>query len=81
MKVLDFYETKTMAKMVMEKLNGLTVQEYIELKIPVTETVARLLMKQLATAVNYMHSMRVIHRDFNPRNVFLHFANGQPPEE
>ncbi len=73
--MFDFHESKTTAKMVMEKLNGFTVQEYIELKIPVAENVARILMKQLASAVSYMHSMRVIHRDLNPRNVFLHFPN------
>lgn len=40
---------------------------------PVSEDVSKQLIKQIAIAVEYMHSKAVIHRDLNPRNIFLQF--------
>ena len=37
------------------------------------EEVAKPLMVQVLTAVRYMHSVGVCHRDLNPSNVFIHF--------
>lgn len=40
-------------------------------KGPVEEERAKIMIRQVITAVDYMHENGVIHRDLNPTNVFL----------
>ena len=47
-----------------------------KLRFRFEEKVAKPLMRQVLTAVRYMHSVGVCHRDLNPSNVFIHFPKG-----
>ena len=55
------------------KLNS---QRRSKLRFRFEEKVAKPLMRQVLTAVRYMHSVGVCHRDLNPSNVFIHFPKG-----
>jgi serine/threonine protein kinase len=65
---------------VMEKIKGETIlnmvaqtEEQYHAKIggPFSEDRARIIMRQIVNAVQYMHERGVIHRDMNPTNVFI----------
>jgi len=47
-----------------------------KLRFRFEERVAKPLMQQVLTAVRYMHSVGVCHRDLNPSNLFIHFPKG-----
>ena len=36
-----------------------------------TEVDAAILMKQVMSCVNYLHSMSIVHRDLKPENILL----------
>lgn len=57
--------------LIMEKIEGEHLLNYVFENGPMTEERAKKIMKQLISGVNYMHERGVIHRDLNPTNVFL----------
>ncbi|MBV8815453.1 MAG: serine/threonine protein kinase [Verrucomicrobia bacterium] len=50
---------------------GGTLSNLIQLRHQLTETEARTLLKQLSSAIHYLHSQQVLHRDVKPSNVFV----------
>lgn len=57
--------------LVMEKVEGCQVLQLISDHGPVDEDKSRVIMKQVLSAVDYMHENGVVHRDLNPTNVFI----------
>ena len=57
--------------LVMEKVDGLQILQHVSEFGPVDEEVAQIIMKQVISAVDYMHENGVVHRDLNPTNVFI----------
>ena len=39
------------------------------------ERQARKIVKQIATAFDYLYSEEIIHRDMKPENIMIHFPN------
>jgi len=75
-KLLEAYESKSYVYLVMELVTGGELFDRIVEKGSYTEKDAADLIKQVLSAVNYMHESGVVHRDLKPENL-LYFS----PEE
>lgn len=69
-KLIEVYEDETHIYLVMELLSG---GELLRRPRPFSEQQASKIMRQLASAVLFMHSKGVVHRDLKPENIV--FAN------
>lgn len=69
-KLIEVHEDKTHMYLVMELLSG---GELLRRPRPFSEQQASKIMRQLASAVLFMHSKGVVHRDLKPENIV--FAN------
>lgn len=75
-KLIDVLEDKTHMYLVMELLSG---GELLRRPRPFSEQQASKIMRQLASAVLFMHSKGVVHRDLKPENiVFAHESEDSP---
>eukprot|EP00755_Sulcionema_specki_P010988 Sspe_Gene.47904::Locus_24661_Transcript_1_1_Confidence_1.000_Length_3507::g.47904::m.47904/K06228/FU; fused len=68
--LLDSFETKTEFVVVMEYAQG-ELYEILEDDRCLPEDVVRKIAKQLAKALHYLHSNRIIHRDMKPQNILI----------
>lgn len=71
-KLLEAYESKSSVYLVMELVTGGELFDRIVEKGSYTEKDAADLIKQVLSAVAYMHSMGVVHRDLKPENLLYH---------
>jgi len=72
-RALDFFATSVSAIMVLEFFEGGSLEEAVP-KLPgsrLPELKARSLFKALLSAVCYLHTRRIIHRDVKPSNVVV----------
>jgi serine/threonine-protein kinase len=60
-----------MVCILMEKLEGLSLRQFLRLHRRFTVTEALLVVRQIAAGVGAAHKLDVIHRDIKPENVFL----------
>ena len=65
------YETKTSYVMVQEFATGGDLFEAIKPEVGMKESKAKLYIHQIAKAVEYMHSKKLVHRDIKPENIVL----------
>ncbi|PDV97377.1 hypothetical protein A9Q02_18660 [Candidatus Chloroploca asiatica] len=67
----DFGQTPPLFYAVMEYIQGLSLREVIERRgaLPLTEAVH--IFKQIAGALDYAHSLRIVHRDVSPGNILI----------
>ena len=71
-KVYDLYSFENNYYVVMEYCKGGTMTEYFKKLEIKSERVIATIMKQLLSAINYLHSMNIVHRDIKIDNmVFL----------
>ncbi|XP_012289239.1 ribosomal protein S6 kinase alpha-5 isoform X2 [Orussus abietinus] len=75
-KLVEVYQDRAHTYIVMELLSG---GELLRRPRPFTEQQASRVMKQLASAVHFMHSRGIVHRDLKPENlVFAHSGEDSP---
>lgn len=74
-KLLEAYESKSYVYLVMELVTGGELFDRIVEKGSYTEKDAADLIKQVLSAVGYMHSSGVVHRDLKPENLLYHSAD------
>ena len=72
--------TKNHYYVIMEYCNGGTLTECLEkyknfYHRPFTEQIVQHIMRQVVSAVNYMHDLRIIHRDLKLDNILVKFEN------
>lgn len=65
----SFSQEKNIYYIVMEYVEGISLKEAINEKLPMLQSLK--IFTQLLEAVDYAHSQGVIHRDIKPANVFL----------
>nr|XP_012229128.1 PREDICTED: LOW QUALITY PROTEIN: ribosomal protein S6 kinase alpha-5 [Linepithema humile] len=75
-KLIGVYNDRAHTYFVMELLSG---GELLQRRRSFSERQARRVMRQLASAVRYMHTRGVVHRDLKPENiVFVHQGEDSP---
>jgi calcium-dependent protein kinase len=71
MQIFEFYEDKKNFYIITEFCEGGELFDKIVEKGTLTEAEAAGIMKQLISAVNYIHSNNIVHRDLKPENILL----------
>jgi calcium-dependent protein kinase len=71
MQIYEFYEDKKNFFIITEFCEGGELFDKIIEKGSLTESEASEIMKQLLSAVNYIHSNQIVHRDLKPENILL----------
>ena len=70
-KLYDAFESESRVFLVMEKVEGQTLHDYMRNKPSFTEVETAVLLKQLVQAVAYLHAHGIIHCDIKPQNILL----------
>lgn len=76
--LVDFFEDDECSVLVMEYVEGITLEEYIGKNAPMDEEEALVLMKELCDIVAFLHNSRpqILYRDIKPSN-FMISAGGE----
>ncbi|XP_067932439.1 NUAK family SNF1-like kinase 1 [Watersipora subatra] len=69
--ILEVFENKDKIILVQEFADGGELYDYISSKGKLTEKEARLLFRQIVSAVHYLHENGVVHRDLKLENILL----------
>jgi serine/threonine protein kinase len=69
--IQDYGEAEGMPYMVMDFVEGLSLNEYMHQRGPLPLEEAKFVLEDVASALDYAHSQGVIHRDIKPSNVML----------
>ena len=76
----DLKKTNNHYYVIMEYCNGGSLTECLEkyknlYHTPFTEEIVQHIMRQIVSAINYIHSLRIIHRDLKLDNILVKFEN------
>jgi calcium-dependent protein kinase len=71
MQIFEFYEDKKNFYIITELCEGGELFDQVVEKGSFNETEAAWVMKQLMSAINYIHSNNIVHRDLKPENILL----------
>lgn len=66
---IQYFEDENYYFIVTEYIEGGNLEERLEDKIPISEYETALIAKDLATALNYLHTNKIAHRDIKPQNI------------
>ena len=71
-KYYDYFQEENYIYLMMEYLDGCTLKQYIQNNQNITEDDARIIIKQLLTALSYLHyTCDICHRDIKPENIMF----------
>lgn len=70
-KVMEVFDENNTSYMVMEYLEGGTLDGYINKKKTIPENEATTIITQIAQALSYMHDRQMLHLDLKPGNIML----------
>ena len=78
--ILDYLYNKNYNYIIVEYCNGGNLRDYVQKyieknKAPLNEFFIQKLIRQIAPALEYMHSKNIIHRDIKLENILLNFNN------
>lgn len=76
-KVLDVFNENNTSYYVMEYINGGSLQQYVKQQGAIPEETAMTYIRQLASALNYMHQNHVCHLDLKPGNILINSERTQ----
>jgi len=71
MKIFELYEDAKKFYVVCELIKGGELFDFITKSESMSEVFAANIMKQVLSAVNYLHKQGIVHRDLKPENVML----------
>lgn len=70
-KVLDAFDENNTTYYVMQYIEGMNLNDYIQKKGRLNETEALGIVKDMGKALSYMHRNRMLHLDIKPKNVMI----------
>jgi serine/threonine protein kinase len=71
-KVYDVLQYRSNVFLAMEFIDGVSIDRWVKVhKMPFSEEDARAIMSQVFSAVDYIHSKRIAHRDLKPDNIIV----------
>lgn len=75
-KLYEVYEDKSMYHVVTEYCVGGSIIDFVIARKKYSEKVIRTILQQLLSAINYIHTLNIVHRDLKLENlVFLNMVN------
>ena len=75
-KYYDYFQEEDYVYLMMEFLEGCTLKQYIQKNDNISEDNARIIIKQLLTALSYLHyTCDICHRDVKPENIMFKEKN------
>ena len=79
-RILEYLNNKSTHYIILEYCNGGNLREYLtkyikKNKAPLNEFFIQKILKQIAPALEFMHSKNIIHRDIKLENILLNFNN------
>ena len=74
-KFYDYIETNLKIYIIMEYIKGGTLKRLIETKLSFSENEACIIIEKLLSAIAYIHSKNVCHRDVKPENIMMNDYN------
>lgn len=70
--VLDVYENEKFFQLIMEKHgSGMDLFEFIDRRPLMDEKLGCFIFRQIAKAVDYLHSLNILHRDIKDENIII----------
>ncbi len=69
-KLIDFYDSG-IPIIVEEFINGMTLNELVEIKGPLDNNTIMAILTSLLTGIDYLHSLNIVHRDIKPKNIMI----------
>ena len=75
-KILDYFEDSKYIFIIMEYINGGNLYSLIKKRRVLPEKVAKYIFKQMISALKYIHSHNIVHRDIKLDNILLDLYNG-----
>lgn len=70
--VLDVYENEKFFQLIMEKHgSGMDLFEFIDRRPTMDEKLGCFIFRQIAKAVDYLHSLNILHRDIKDENIII----------
>lgn len=79
LQIIEFFEEEEKFYVVFEKMVGGPLLNHIEKRGHLTEHEASLIVKDIATALNYLHSKGMAHRDLKPENILCQYSDSVIP--
>ena len=73
--LIEYYEESDRFYLVFEKINGGQLLDHIQNRIKFTEKEASYVIKDLASALQFLHKKGIAHRDLKPENVLCVFED------
>ena len=70
-KYMEKYEDKEDVCLVMECIEGESLEEKLERDKMLPEMIVRMYMRQLFEAINHCHAQYIVHRDIKPENIMI----------
>jgi serine/threonine protein kinase len=70
-RIIDFYETNDSINIIMEYFSKSSLANYARTHRPLSDNSLKTIIRQIAEAVAYLHSMKIAHRDIKPENVLI----------
>ena len=71
LKFIDYIETNSKFFIIMELLKGGTLKNFILNNKNLSEEKISIIIKQILSAVNYLHNKNICHRDIKPENIMF----------
>lgn len=75
-RILDYFEDKNYIFIIMEYINGGNLYSLIKKRRKLQEKMAKYIFKQMISALKYIHSHNIAHRDIKLDNILLDLYNG-----
>ena len=79
-KIIDLKKTKNHYYIIMELCNGGSLKDNLEkyMKIhnkPFPEKIVQHVMRQIVSAINYLHGLKIVHRDLKLDNILVNYSS------